>query len=112
MDDSYPPDHNISPLKDILSDLFQVGDLAHIYRNRDTYFIWGQVCPEKFIDVTRVKGVFRKTLTIEVSSSAILQEIATFHRDEILAKIKQIKGHKIDQLVFKLGSFEPSPPPS
>ncbi|MEK7483496.1 MAG: DciA family protein [Planctomycetota bacterium] len=113
MDESYSREHNTSRIKDILSDLFEVGELAHIYRNRDTYFIWGQICPEKFIDLTRVKGVYRKTVTIEVSSSATLQEISTFYRTEILEKLKQIKGNKIDQILFKLGSFgPPAPPPS
>lgn len=104
-------DHNISSIKEILSDLFRVGEIAHIYKNRDIYYIWSQVCPEKYLDVTRMKGFYRNTLTIEVSSSAVLQEISTFYKTEILEKLQQIKGNKIQKLVFKMGSFESDPHP-
>lgn len=93
-------------MKDIISDMFQVGEFAHLYKNRDMYYIWGKVCPEKFIDDTRMKSFYRGTLTVEVSSSAVLQEISTFHKTEILEKLKKIKNNKVQKLAFKLGAFE------
>lgn len=98
-------DPHLAPMKDVLDQLFQEGEFAHMYKNRDMYYLWGQVCPEKYLDVTRMKSFYRGTLTIEVSSSAVLQEISNFYKPQIMESLKAIKGNTVKKLVFKLGKF-------
>jgi hypothetical protein len=103
------PQHHLSSMKTILEKLFQEGEFAHLYRHRDLCYLWAQVCPDKYLDFTRMKGFYRGVLTIEVSSSAVLQEISQFHQTQILEKLTQLKGGSVRRLVFKLGKFTLDP---
>jgi predicted nucleic acid-binding Zn ribbon protein len=57
---------------------------------------------------TRVRGFKDGVLTVDVSSSALLAELSTFYREEIIgalrAKAKPFR--EVKELTFKLGVFD------
>jgi predicted nucleic acid-binding Zn ribbon protein len=68
---------------------------------------WREVVGPEVAVGTRVRGLRDKVLTVEVSSSALLQELRTFYRASILAALKA-RGAPLKDLkdiAFKLGSW-------
>jgi hypothetical protein len=96
----------VSPMKEVMTHLFEVGEFAHLYKNRDMCLVWSKVCPGQFIDDTRLRSFVRGVLTIEVSSSAVLQELSHFHKSEILMQINRLKQNRVKKIFFKLGQFD------
>jgi hypothetical protein len=56
--------------------------------------------------VTRVVGVRRNILEIEVKGAVPLQELSQFHKRRVLAKLRELlKGTTISDLRFKAASW-------
>lgn len=67
--------------------------------------VWNQVAGERISASTRVQGLSRGTLEIVVNNSALLNELVSFHRAELLTKMQaEYPDHKISELKFKLKS--------
>ena len=68
---------------------------------------WVEVAGDDIADQTRVRGVHRGTLTIEVASPPLCHELASFRRDELLIALKERLGNTdIQDIHFRLGAFD------
>ena len=69
--------------------------------------IWRDCVGQEASKHTRVAGFRAGVLTVEVDSSAWLQELSSFYREEILDKLRESSGKLyIGGLKFKLAQWE------
>ncbi len=67
---------------------------------------WRQVAGPHIAEQTRVGSFRRGVLEILVGNSSLLQELAAFRKDALLAELKRcLNAHTIRQLRFRLDSF-------
>ncbi len=68
---------------------------------------WRETVGPEIAETTRVSGFRDGVLAVEVASSALLQELATFYGASILAALKERGAPlpEIRELRFKLGAF-------
>lgn len=71
---------------------------------------WSETVGPEVAASSRVRGYRDGLLTIEVASSALLQELSTFYGASILAVLKAKGGPfgEVREIAFRLGSF-PAP---
>lgn len=68
---------------------------------------WIDAAGDEIAGQTRVRGVRRGTLTIEVSSPPLCHELASFRRDDLLIALKERLGNTdIQDIHFRLGAFD------
>ncbi len=67
---------------------------------------WRRAVGPEVAAETRVAGWRDGTLRVEVRSSALLQELATFHRASLLEALRaEAPGGDVRALEFRLGTF-------
>ncbi|MFC1706471.1 DciA family protein [Planctomycetota bacterium] len=70
---------------------------------------WTRVVGPEVAAATRVDGYQNGVLRVEVESAALLQELATFRRTELLSSLRADKGmvvHDIRDVRFRVGAFD------
>jgi hypothetical protein len=69
--------------------------------------LWREAVGPEIAASTRVRGFRGGVLTIEVASSALLQELSTFYGASILTSLKAQGGPfgEVREIAFRLGSF-------
>ncbi len=69
------------------------------------YARWKDVVGEEIAAATRVVRCARGVITVEVSSAPLLTELATYHREDILASIRALEGFEATREIrFRAGS--------
>jgi predicted nucleic acid-binding Zn ribbon protein len=64
--------------------------------------LWPEIVGERVADVTRVKGLDRDALFVEVRSSAWLMELSML-KNQVLEKVNaRIEGEPLERIVFVL----------
>ncbi len=72
--------------------------------------VWNQVAGDRIADRTQVIGLQRGVLEIGVVSSALLNELVSFRKIELLQKIQaEFRSEGIDDLRFRLRSHLEKP---
>lgn len=67
---------------------------------------WEQTVDPKHASHTRLSGVKRKVLEIEVRGAVLLQELTQFHKKKILEKMRQLlTGVVITDIRFRPGTW-------
>ena len=93
-------------LGEAISDYLRASGLAAQLKHPELFAAWDKTVPEEFGAFTRVAGFRNRVVTIEVSSSAALQELAHFWRERLRkALVEQMKGLYIEDLRFVLRDF-------
>lgn len=93
------------PLSAAISEYITRRGFARVQGNAQLASIWSKVAGESIASKTKVLGLSRGVLEIGVSSSAVLNELVSFHRTELLKKMQgEYPDHKISELKFKLKS--------
>jgi hypothetical protein len=68
---------------------------------------WSAVVPPEYADHTRVLGLRRGILEVDVNGAALLQELAHFHKRRLLEALRdQLPGQPLKELRFRAGSWE------
>lgn len=70
---------------------------------------WRDAVGAEVAAATRVRGLREGTLVVEVASSALLQELRTFHRAGLLRALREGGAaglREVREIAFKLGAFE------
>lgn len=100
------PDQGPEALKEILARLFTVHGWGRRQGRLHLENAWkNTVGPDRF-DRTRVLGLFRGVLEIEVAGSVLLHELAHFQKRDLLAKLRALlPNEKITDLRFKAGAW-------
>lgn len=79
------PEH----LSRALSDLIALRGLAGVRGQAQLNADWNEVAGETFAAQTKVLGVKRGVLNIGVSNSALLSELASFHKITLIEKLRE-----------------------
>ena len=94
---------------DLLAGFLKTSPIGRAVAREDLEGAWRAAVGPEIAGSTRVRGLRDGVLTVEVGSSALLQELATFCRAEILASLRagERGARDVRELTFRLGVFEP-----
>lgn len=86
-----------------LSELFALKGYGNTKGDAQLAEAWKAVAGERIASMTAVLGVNRGVLQIGVASSAMLNELASFHRRRLVEKLKaQYPALKLKDIKFRL----------
>ncbi|MCC6417986.1 MAG: DUF721 domain-containing protein [Gemmataceae bacterium] len=67
---------------------------------------WAEAAGVEFADHTRVCGIRRGVLEVEVDSAVLLQELAHFHKRRLLEQLRRrLAGTTVNDLRFRNGAW-------
>jgi len=90
-------------LGDSLNQLIQARGVAKPQADSELKEAWRSVAGQRIAEHTRVFGIHRGALQVAVSSAALMGELASFHRDNLLNELQnKYPNLKIKDLKFRL----------
>ena len=96
--------HDPEPLADVVSSFVESAGLARMYANRELIRAWQEAAGEEIAEHTAVIGVSGQKQRVSVDSSAWLQEIRDFYKDDILGRLQSMSTRTyITEVVFEVG---------
>jgi predicted nucleic acid-binding Zn ribbon protein len=99
-------DYGPEPLSEILSRLFAARGWGRRQDRLRLEGIWAEAVGPQHAAQTRVAGLRRAILEIEVASSPLLQELAHFHKRRLLEELRRrLPGVVLNDLRFRAGSW-------
>lgn len=67
---------------------------------------WAEVAGDKLLKDTRVLGLKRGVLEVEVKGAVLLAELAQYHKRGLLAKLRdRLKGTILSDIKFRAGAW-------
>jgi predicted nucleic acid-binding Zn ribbon protein len=86
-----------------LSELFALRGLARVRGDAQLADVWTEVAGEAIATQTRVQGIKRGVLNVGVSNSALLSELAAFHKLNLIESLHERRPDlQIRDLKFRL----------
>ena len=100
------PEPGPEPLGEILARLITARGWgrrqARLYLER----AWAAAVGAEHEEDTRVLGIRRGVFEVEVNSPVLLQELASYHKRKLLAKLRQgLPNHTLTDVRFKAGTW-------
>ncbi len=93
------------PLGDALSQLFAARGYGRVQSDRQLRDVWRQVAGDETADQTRVKGIKGGVLQVGVANSALLGDLVSFGKPDILKRLKsQHPDLRVRDIKFRLES--------
>ena len=90
------------PIGRVLSELIALKGLARVHGVEQLHKAWRTVAGEEIGRQTRVLEMSRGVLQVGVSNSAVLSELAGFHKEKLLRSLQeQFADLKIRDIKFK-----------
>ena len=90
-------------LGEAISELIRARGLARRNSDRQLSELWKQAAGDRIAAVTRVEGLKRGVLQISVSNAAMLNELVSFHRQNLLKQLKSLdEKQRIQNIKFRL----------
>jgi predicted nucleic acid-binding Zn ribbon protein len=103
----HQPDPQPEPIKEILARLFTARGWGRRQARLHLERAWAAVVPPEHLPYTRVLGLRRGILEVEIANAALLQELAHFHRRHLLEALKkQLPGQALNDLRLRAGSWD------
>ncbi|MFV0443814.1 MAG: DUF721 domain-containing protein [Planctomycetaceae bacterium] len=103
MDQSTHSRRDPHALGDVLSQLFAQRGYGRVRGDRQLHDIWKAVAGETIARQTRVAGVKNGVLQVGVGNSALLSELASFHKFSLLERLQADQPQlKVRDIKFKL----------
>lgn len=101
-----PPPSGPENLADVLGRLFVSRGWGRLSERTQLETAWSEVAAEEFGPVTRVAGLRRGTLEIEVKNAVVIQELAHFHKRRILSELRALLPKvKISDVKFRAAGW-------
>lgn len=101
------PDRGPQRLAEALSQLFTARGWGRRQEQLHLERAWEAAVGEELARKTRVVGLRRGELEIEVANAILLQELNHFHKRRLLADLrKRLPGTALSGLRFRAGAFE------
>jgi hypothetical protein len=93
-------------LKEILSRLFTVRGWGRRSGRLHLEKAWAEAVGKEYEAQTRVSGMRRGILEVEVNNGVLLQELAQFHKRRLLEKLRSsLTGTTVTDIRFKAGTW-------
>ena len=87
----------------VLSELIALKGLARVQGTQQLQQAWKAAAGDEIAKCSTVIGISRGVLQIGVSNTGLLSELASFHKQTLLATLQQQQPHlKIKDLKFRL----------
>ena len=100
-------DEGIESLKEVLSRLFAARGWGRRQARLHLEKAWEEAAGPKIAPHTRLSGVRRGAMEIEVDNAVLLQELAMFQKRALLVKLRELlKGTTVNDLKFKAGNWQ------
>ena len=101
----HKPDPDPEPIKEILSRLFTARGWGRRQGRLHLERAWADAVGADYSEVSRVLGIKRGVLEIEVSSAVIVQELMHYHKRRLLEAMRQkLPGQTIKDLRFRINT--------
>jgi predicted nucleic acid-binding Zn ribbon protein len=101
-----PNDKGPELVGDILSRLFAARGWGRRQERLHLERAWADAAGADLAKATRVAGLHRGVLEVEVANSALLQELAHFHKRRLLEQLRpRLSGVTLNDLRFRAGSW-------
>lgn len=93
------------PLARALGQLIQLRGYARVGAQTELTEVWSSLVEERFARRTRAVGVKRGILTVHVASSALVAELNSIHRADLVERLAVRAPHfKVRDIKFRLDS--------
>lgn len=90
-------------ISDVLGRLFAARGWGRLSERTRLEAVWAEVAAE-WTDQTRVLGLRRGVLEVEVRNGVLVQEMAQFHKRRLLGDLrKKLAGQTLTDLKFRAG---------
>lgn len=90
-------------VRKVLSELVALKGLARVHGTEQLQQAWRTIAGDEIGRKSRVQELTRGVLNVGVSNSALLNELAGFHKQTLLEQLQQQFGHlKIQDIKFRL----------
>ena len=100
------PDLGPEPMKEILSRLFVARGWGRRQARLHLESAGLDAVGPDYAANTRVLGLKRGVLEVEVASAVVVQELSHYHKRRLLQTLRaKLTGHTIKELRFKVGTF-------
>lgn len=91
------------PIGEAISELIRSRGLARRNSDRQLAEIWSEVAGDRIASATRIEGLKRGVLHVAVANAAMLNELVSFHRHNLLKSLKaQDEKLKVRDIKFRL----------
>lgn len=91
------------PIGEAISELIRARGLARRNSDRQLSGVWSEVAGERIASATRVEGLKRGVLQVAVANAAMLNELVSFHRHNLLKSLKaRDEKLKVRDIKFRL----------
>jgi predicted nucleic acid-binding Zn ribbon protein len=95
------------PFREILSRLFAARGWGRRQGRLHLEKAWAEAVGAEHADHTRVAGIRRGVLEVEVDNAVLLQELAHFHKRRLLQALRgRLPGTTLTDLRFRNGAWE------
>jgi predicted nucleic acid-binding Zn ribbon protein len=97
-------------LKDILGRIFAVRGWGRQQEQLQLEQVWAAAVGPQVAPHSRVRGLRRGILEVEVDSAVLLHEMTQFHKRRILEQIRErLPGRPVHDLRVRAGAWKPLP---
>ena len=92
-------------LGDVLRNFLETSGLAHKLKHLEVYRAWEEVVGSEIAAHTRIVGIVRHKLYVDVDSAARRHELSSFYKKQILQELReQLPNVRIQDIVFRPAS--------
>lgn len=93
------------PLARALGQLIQLRGYARVGAQSELAEVWSGLIEERFVRRTRAIGVKRGVLTVHVATAALVAELNSVHRTDLVERLAERAPHfKVRDIKFRLDS--------
>jgi predicted nucleic acid-binding Zn ribbon protein len=93
------------PLGEILSRVFTARGWGRKQDRLRLEHAWAEAVGPEYASLTRVNGLRRGVLEVEVIGAVLMQELAHYHKRKVLARLRErLPGTTLTDLRFRAGS--------
>ena len=95
------------PLREVLARLFTLRGWGRRQGRLHLERAWADVAGPEYAKQTRVGGLRRGVLEVEVGNAVLLQELTSYHKRRLLEGLRvKLPGTKLTDLRFRVGVFD------
>ena len=100
-------EEGVESLKEVLSRLFAARGWGRRQARLHLEKAWESAAGPQIAPHTRLTGIRRGVMEIEVANAVLMQELAMFQKRTLLAKLREaLKGTTLNDLKFKAGNWQ------
>src|SRR5262245_35288908 len=100
------PERGVEPLGEVLARLIAARGWGRRQARRHLEEAWAMALGPEQLSHTRVLGLRRGVLEVEVNNPVLLQELASYHKRKLLVKLREcLPNQTLTDLRFKNGTW-------